>query len=408
MIHVVGGAYAEHCVEPLWDQFFGSGVRAAAALRQLSGKATLHTYANNDAQPLLSYMAAVYGFEVGSEPSPAKVQFQYYHALSAPRIIPAPHTITPAAPLTVEAPNILRFGFIEGDAVVHGAHVVYDPQDGDDPKSFRSNGSTAAKLAVVANAGECIKLAGDRFTGGGPEALGKAVLEAEGAEVVVMKRGAVGALVITTDDTRSIPAYRTTKVWPIGSGDVFSSTFAYHWAEAGVDVFGAASLASLSTAFYCESKSLHIPTNLVATFTPPEAIIGPGEFPSKSKQVYLAGPFFTMAQRWLIEQSLSCLKEQGFVVFSPLHDVGYGPASKVVPADLKALNDSDIVFAVVDGLDAGTLFEVGYARSIGKPVIVFVQNETEGSLKMMTGSGCEIVSDFASAIYRAAWACMAL
>jgi nucleoside 2-deoxyribosyltransferase len=408
MIHVVGGAYAEHCVEPLWDQFFGSGVRASAAIRQLSGKATLHTYASNAAQPILAYMSAVYGFDVQSEPVLATVQFQYYHALSAPKIIPAPHTITPGAPLAVEAPNILRFGFIEGDAVVHGERVVYDPQDGEDPKSFRANGSTAGKLAVVANVGECIKLAGGRFTGGGHESLGKAVLEAQGAEVVVMKRGAVGALVITTDETRSIPAYCTSKVWPIGSGDVFSSTFAHHWAEVNVDAFRAAALASLSTAFYCENKSLHIPINISETFTPPEAIIGPGEFPSQSKQVYLAGPFFTMAQRWLIEQSLSCLKEQGFLVFSPLHDVGYGPASKVVPADLKALNNSDIVFAVADGLDAGTLFEIGYARSIGKAVVAFVQNETEGSLKMLEGSGCEIVNDFATAIYRTAWVGMRL
>lgn len=408
MIHIVGGAYAEHCVEPLWDQFFGSGVRAAATLRQLSGKATLNTYVSDAAQSILAYMSAVYGFNVQSEPVSATVQFQYYHALSAPKIIPAPHTMAPAAPLAVEAPNILRFGFIEGDAVVHGESVVYDPQDGDDPKSFGANGSTAGKLAVVANVGECIKLAGGRIKGGGPESLGKAVLEAEGAEVVVMKRGAVGALVITMDEIRSIPAYRTTKVWPIGSGDVFSSTFAYHWAEAGVDAFRAASLASLSTAFYCENKSLHIPINLSEIFTPPEAVIGPGKFPLQSKQVYLAGPFFTIAQRWLIEQSLACLKEQGFLVFSPLHDVGYGPASKVVPADLKALNDSNIVFAVIDGLDAGTLFEVGYARSIGKPVVAFVQNETEGSLKMLAGSGCEIVNDFASAIYQAAWMGMAL
>lgn len=48
------------------------------------------------------------------------------------------------------------------------------------------------------------------------------------------------------------------------------------------------------------------------------------------------------------------------------------------------------------------------ARALEKPVIVFVQNETEGSMKMLEGTHCEIVKDFASAIYRAAWAGMAL
>jgi nucleoside 2-deoxyribosyltransferase len=95
-------------------------------------------------------------------------------------------------------------------------------------------------------------------------------------------------------------------------------------------------------------------------------------------------------------------------VFSPYHNVGHGPASKVVPADIKALDESDIVFALADGLDSGTIFEIGYARAKGKPVIVFVQRESEGDLKMLEGTDCEIVDDFASAIYRATWAAMAL
>ncbi len=74
-----------------------------------------------------------------------------------------------------------------------------------------------------------------------------------------------------------------------------------------------------------------------------------------------------------------------------------------MPTDIEAIKKSDLVFAVVDGLDSGTLFEVGYARALEKPVVAFVQNETAQSIKMLQGTQCEIVDDFASAIYRVTW-----
>jgi hypothetical protein len=40
----------------------------------------------------------------------------------------------------------------------------------------------------------------------------------------------------------------------------------------------------------------------------------------------------------------------------------------------------------------------------GIPVVGLAQNVRPEDLKMMEGTGCEIHSDFASAIYRAIWA----
>jgi len=48
-------------------------------------------------------------------------------------------------------------------------------------------------------------------------------------------------------------------------------------------------------------------------------------------------------------------------------------------------------------------FEIGYARARGKPVIVFVQNEKEGDLKMIDGSECCLCRDFCTAIYKTIW-----
>jgi nucleoside 2-deoxyribosyltransferase len=61
------------------------------------------------------------------------------------------------------------------------------------------------------------------------------------------------------------------------------------------------------------------------------------------------------------------------------------------------------MFAIVDGLDAGTVYEIGYARALGKPVIVYCESEAPEPLKMMTGSDCFVVPDFVSALYKTSW-----
>jgi nucleoside 2-deoxyribosyltransferase len=119
--------------------------------------------------------------------------------------------------------------------------------------------------------------------------------------------------------------------------------------------------------------------------------------------VYLAGPFFDLAQRWIIEEARTLLISLGATVFSPIHEVGPGPASVVAPEDIAGLEKSDVVFAVLSGLDTGTIFEVGYAIKKGMPVVGLAQNVKEEDLKMMEGTGCEIVDDFASGLYRAVW-----
>jgi nucleoside 2-deoxyribosyltransferase len=292
---------------------------------------------------------------------------------------------------------------MEGDAVVHGERVVYDPQNAYNPRPFHENGSTAGRLAIVANLNECLSLAGGKFASDSVERLGKSLLDNEGAEVIVIKQGSFGATIVTSSEVRTVPAFRTENVWPIGSGDVFASIFAYYWMVEDSSPSEAARLASLSTAHYCQTRSLPIPATLSETFSPSPVIAGTGKFPTDHNRVYLAGPFFTMAERWMIEQSRRYLSDHGFNVFSPYHDVGYGAAAEVVPIDIGALERSDFVFAIVDGLDSGTIFEVGFAKAIGKYVVAFVQNESEQSLKMLQGTNCEIVNDFASAIYRITW-----
>ena len=120
--------------------------------------------------------------------------------------------------------------------------------------------------------------------------------------------------------------------------------------------------------------------------------------------VYLAGPFFNIAQRWLVEESRQAFRGMRLKVFSPLHDVGLGSGQDVAPQDLEGLKRCRAVLALVDGVDPGTVFEVGFARALNKSVVAFAESTGEEPLKMISGSGCDVVSDFVTAIYRAAWA----
>jgi len=86
-----------------------------------------------------------------------------------------------------------------------------------------------------------------------------------------------------------------------------------------------------------------------------------------------------------------------------LHDVGLGDGDDVAPKDIEGLKASRCVLALIDGLDTGTVFEVGYARSLAKPVIALAESTPLEALKMIAGTKCEIVSDFVTAIYRTAW-----
>lgn len=117
-----------------------------------------------------------------------------------------------------------------------------------------------------------------------------------------------------------------------------------------------------------------------------------------------------MAERWLINELFKSLLDFGNQVFSPFHHAGllpaqysYEAAKSIASTDLEELKKSDVLLAVVSGMDAGTLFEVGYARSLGIPVIVLTENVSENDLTMFIGTDCIITNDFSTAVYKSSW-----
>ena len=186
------------------------------------------------------------------------------------------------------------------------------------------------------------------------------------------------------------------RVWTIGSGDVFAAMFAARWGVHGDSPADAAHLASLAVASYAETMALPVPSleTLRQHSAPTTALAG---------RAYLAGPFFTVSQRWLVDEVRRGLLDLGLTVFSPVHDVGPGPAQVVGPADIAALEECDVVFAILDGLDSGTLFEVGLRTRPRNASLRFGANGFDRRLKMIEGSECRVYDDLVTALHHLAW-----
>jgi nucleoside 2-deoxyribosyltransferase len=396
-IQIVGGVYRERVMRPAHFELLGSAGRAAAAIGGERALITLHTaIAESDVLDLTN-QAKASDFKLNIRTSPQTLSFAYVHGLDAPLIFPSPHIVRRTS-MSVRGKKVLCFGALDIDWEVEGDQVVFDPQDAFAPVSFRDRGSKAKRLAIVLNQYEARLLTGEEDTG----AQIKALFKIERPDVVVLKCGAQGTVVTTSSKQREvIPPLITHAVFKVGSGDVFSAMFAWAWMCEGNSPVESARIASAATANYVATRNLPIPI----AFDEDNAAYGiaaPSR-PAQAARVYLAGPFFSLAERWLIEESRLHLSDGGLSVFSPYHDVGLGRADEVAPKDLEAIQACDVVYAIVSNLDAGTLFEIGYARAIDKPVIALVENERNEDLKMLAGSGCVLEKDFATSIYKAVW-----
>ena len=96
------------------------------------------------------------------------------------------------------------------------------------------------------------------------------------------------------------------------------------------------------------------------------------------KKVYIAGPLFDDHERDYLEKIAGLLEAIGYQTFLPHRDAGLVEGefteikkSEIFDTDMHALNDADIVVALLTGrdVDSGTAAEVGIAYSQGKKLI---------------------------------------
>jgi hypothetical protein len=293
---------------------------------------------------------------------------------------------------------------IEGRPAIHAKRVVYDPQDGIKSKHFDANGSTADELALVVSYSEGKALTGEADC----TKMAELLIQQPKVTSVVVKCGAQGALVRTSAIHEWVRPFPTARVNKIGSGDAFSAAFAYAWLIENQEPLASAWFASRIAAAYVELAQDCIDLSLLEQYRNDARVAeakfkGHGHRNIPDTQIYLAAPFFNTAEQWRVDEVRDTLKDMGFKVFSPIHDVGMGAPEEVTPADLFGLEQSGVVIALLDGLDPGTLFEVGYARGKGIPVVAVAESVAPDELTMVIGSGCEITNDLSTGIYAVCW-----
>ena len=404
---VAGGTYDEIVVEPDSRDLLGSGMRAAAALRHREQPPVLETALDAETVEEAGFVADALGVQLGrGVRRDERVMFRYLTPISAPAINGPSSRLIDADNWVVEDSTVLTFGLVEartGGVHVCADTVVFDPQRPRDTEPLQLGNLDAKRRIVVANGNEVRKLGrhADHRT-----AAANLLVTTEGIHGVITKRGATGSIVSWQDDGEirheTVGAHPTTRVWPIGSGDTFSAGFA-HAVDLGADLVEAARIGSAAAAFWCSTRNPAVDRAILDGDT--------SELPRAAEprtgKVYLASPFFTVAERWLVETVRDELFSLGVDVWSPVHEVGPG-GDEVAQKDLAGLEECDAVIALLDHGDPGTIFEVGWAVQAGYPVVGFASSLHKDGVKMMAGTSVELHRDLSTACYRAAWAAMGL
>lgn len=376
-MQIVGGVYRELCCVPDWDAIYGSGGRAAAAISSLSPDSVLHTYLEDGFDAAL---ISRFGIPIRHYPRSTGIAFSYFHPLSRPHIEPPSSEIIKQSKIEVNGDVVLRFGFLEGDSVISARRAVYDPQTWRDQQPFGSNGSIAKELAIVLNELElrCATGIDDIHL------AASHLMEHQGATIVVAKGGVKGATVFESNRKISIvPAYRSSGVFKIGTGDIFSAVFTHYWGEKGLSAAIAADIASRSVSVYCSTMQLPVKDDVLSQLVAVKFVA--------SGSVLLHGGVDTIGQRYTMEEARFILKELGVNVLCPqLGDVVNG--------------DETAVLLIEDGLGSEVTELINRAKKNKTHVVLLQGAGAKTGDIYLDDSNTEVVDDFSSALYFSAWA----
>ncbi|MBF6037920.1 carbohydrate kinase family protein [Pseudomonas sp. P154a] len=376
-MHIVGGLYRELCDVPFWDSTLGSGGRAALAANALASGVEFSTYASPaDRSALVSLESQGIITHAATRPSP--IVFAYFHPLSSPHIEPPRASINRENSISVTGNAVLRFGFLEGDAVVTANRAVYDPQTWHNPPSFGANGSTARELALVMNELEVRQITGiDEL-----HLAAQHLLKRQRAQVVVIKQGARGASVYEgVGKISHIPAYRSSSVFKIGTGDIFTAVFAVHWAQGELPPHQAADLASRSVSVYCDTRAFEFDESILKQRQPISSWRG--------GRVRLEGGVDSLGQRYTMEEARFALRELGVDVTCPQIEVA------------NAGWNTDATLVINDELSVESLARIAEDRARSIPIITLHERTTAASVLTVA---TETTDDFTTAMYLAVWA----
>lgn len=396
MITIIGGTYREVNLEQGSHEIFGSGLRSANYILENTDSAVqYYTFGDCKVQKHLNNYKKIFkAFNFQIEEIDHLITFKYNFALDNPDIYPDPNTLNIGKPTEVVGDNIICFGSLEGSFNSTGNKVVYDPQTSINPKLF-STTNKAQEVIYVVNKSEAESISKSKEIN---EIL-NFFFDVEKVKALIIKNGPSGAKVyLSNSEGLPIPAYITDKVHKIGSGDIFTTAFSYYWFNTDWEIPECALYASKSTALYCNyGAGAVLNKNSIFEFKEfnPQNI--------SNKQVYLAGPIFSLSEIILVDKVREALLGFGIKVFSPYHDVGYGNSKQIAIKDIQGIENSDIILCLLDGLDSGTLIELGYAMSKGKKLIGYHTTVEHDSLFMLKVADIEYYNDLTTALYKVIW-----
>ena len=394
MTEVVGGTYREVVVDPPFKRVVGSGLRAAIELGMECTR--FHTSVSADDNAARTTLASMLGDRWVSTDRSDWVEFTYRTPVSRSAMVGG-EAATFSLPVRLEGGDAVLFGMVECDATVVGAdRLVIDPQGSMSVEDIAA--SSAGRMCAVLNRHEARSMAGVDGVGDAARRL----RDRFDCDAVVVKCGAAGAVVCDSSGESVVAAVPSALVWPVGSGDTFTAAFAAAW-FAGASPDEAIESASERTAVAVDAS--HV--------APATAVEPPGFAWSVSTacfddppSVYLAAAFETTAQRWLVDEVRSALRDVGVRVFSPLHDVGVvgDDPTAHVRRDLEGVVQCDAMLVLSDSCGRGTFVEAGVALSAGVPVVVLAERVAEWQHTVLRGAGASFTRDLSTSVYWAAWA----
>ena len=104
-----------------------------------------YTFGNNLTREYLTQLAEEINFQYTVYPTPHLVQFCYDYPMAGPSIVPRPETLNSHENvMAINGEVILYYyGMIEGNSIVYGDKVIYDPQSPVHSILFSVTGSKA-------------------------------------------------------------------------------------------------------------------------------------------------------------------------------------------------------------------------------------------------------------------------
>jgi hypothetical protein len=375
---IVGGTYIEECKWPESHRLMGSGARAALVISDLSPGSELYTYVDPANRDDLKFTMTKVKPRLRARREP--ITFYYEHPLTSPPE-QQPNKPLPKGPSwAITGDTVLAFPLRECKVLVNADRAVIEISPREDERIERGKIGT---LALIAGQDGLP----DPSSATAPDLRSRAEgwLIKYDADLIIIRWQAGGGVLFDGKRQWDIPAYVVRNWFKIGAGNVFCAMFAHYWGEQKMDALRAAELASRSSAYY--ASELAIPMVAEGALPAMETFN-----PTIECKIFIASPWSSMAQRWLLNQAIDSLDRLGLRTVS---------AYDLKRRDIEAqLDRCDAVLVLAEGADIASVLAVGLARVRHLPIVVLAEDSKESRLDWQ-GTDCEIASDFASAIYRA-------